>query len=106
MLAIDTVTVPLITTPLSRTWLSKSPSTSCSTSISSSSSAIGRLVHKMIWRPGTGEVKSETMRSMTLDERRERFLKLFERRVRDEKCGVEHHRASGRDVGVRGLRDR
>ena len=60
----------------------------------------------MIWRPGTGEVKSETMRSVTLDERRECFLKRLERRRRDEKRGVEHHRASGRDVGVGRLWDR
>ena len=71
----------MITTPLSSTWLSRSPSTSWPSSSSSSSEPLGIIgilsggaLNEVIRRPRTGEVESKTTRRVPLDDVRELTL--------------------------------
>src|SRR2546430_4441880 len=90
MSAIEIVTCPLMTTPLSRTRLSRSLRTSLPPS-RSSRSLIGAAGHKMVGRPWSGEVEPEARRLSLVHDFGEPLLKGAQTIGRDEKRGVENH---------------
>src|SRR4051812_36750552 len=90
MSAIDRVTCPLITTPLSRTRLTRSLRTSLPVS-RSSVSVIGSA-REVIRGPRPGEVEPETSRLAKRHDFSESLLERTQTIGSDEKRRVENHR--------------
>src|SRR5688500_3083394 len=92
--ATESMTLPWMTTPRSRTRLTRSLSARRSSSRSKSSSAdMARLADEVIWRPGPGELEPESVLLPLPDELRDRALEAFAGIAPDEERRVEHRRA-------------